>query len=119
MRRAAAGDGSGGRILSFRRRGLLKAVSAAALAAVPCSAAAAARTSADDGSRIIFESRLRSGSVDQAGVAREGHALTLRTCLGWRSPMVAELQLLISRFEGERTGFPDATKVWLILDYRY
>ncbi len=82
-------------------------------------AAAAARTSADDGSRIIFESRLRSGSVDQAGAAREGHALTLRTRLDWRSPTMAELQLLITRFEGERTGFPDAVKLWLSLDYRY
>src|SRR5690606_5089527 len=101
-------DGSGGRILSFRRRGLLKAVSAAALAAVLVPAAAAARTPSDDGSRIIFDSRLRSGSVDQAGAAREGHALTLRTRLDWRSPTVVELQLLIEG-EGERTGFPDAS----------
>ncbi|HYC67317.1 alginate export family protein [Brevundimonas sp.] len=76
---------------------MLKAVSAAALAAVFLPAVALAQT-ADEGARIIFENRLRSETVDQQGFARQAHALTLRTRLGWRSPTVADLQLLV---EGE------------------
>ncbi|MBI2260744.1 MAG: hypothetical protein HYU62_03670 [Caulobacterales bacterium] len=67
------------------------------LAAVP--AAASAQAAADDaGARLLFETRLRSETVDQQGFLDRAHALTLRTRLGWRSPTARGLQLLI---EGE------------------
>ena len=59
---------------------------------------AAAQTPPDAEGRILFESRLRSETVDQQGIAEQAHALTLRTRLGWRSPTAYGLQWLV---EGE------------------
>ena len=74
-----------------------------ALAAVP--AAEAAQTAAGDpDARILFETRLRSETVDQQGFIDQAHALTLRTRLGWRSPTEHGLQLLI---EGEGVAVLD------------
>jgi hypothetical protein len=68
-----------------------------ALAGVP--AAASAQTAVDDtGARVLFETRLRSETVDQQGFPDQAHALTLRARLGWRSPTRHGLQLLV---EGE------------------
>ncbi|MDP3803533.1 hypothetical protein [Brevundimonas sp.] len=76
---------------------------ALALAAVP--AAATAQTAADDtGARILFETRLRSETVDQQGFLDQAHALTLRARLGWRSSTRHGLQLLI---EGEGVAVLD------------
>lgn len=76
---------------------------ALALAAVP--AAAAAQTAADDaGARVLFETRLRSETVDQQGFIDRAQALTLRARLGWRSPTAHGLQLLI---EGEGVAVLD------------
>jgi hypothetical protein len=76
---------------------------ALALAAIP--AAAAAQTAAGDrDGRILFETRLRSETVDQQGFIDQAHALTLRTRLGWRSPTEHGLQLLI---EGEGVAVLD------------
>lgn len=81
--------------------------SAAALAllfaAVP--AAASAQTAADDaGARILFETRLRSETVDQQGFPEQAHALTLRARMGWRSATAHGLQWLI---EGEGVAVLD------------
>jgi len=67
------------------------------LAAIPASALAQA-TADDTSARILFETRLRSETVDQQGFTDQAHALTLRTRLGWRSPTAHGLQLLV---EGE------------------
>lgn len=76
---------------------------ALALAAVP--AAVAAQTTVDDmGARILFETRLRSETVDQQGFIDQAHALTLRARLGWRSPTAHGLQLLV---EGEGVAVLD------------
>ena len=76
---------------------------ALALAAVP--AAALAQTPADDTkARILFETRLRSETVDQQGFIDRAHALTLRARLGWRSPTAHGLQLLV---EGEGVAVLD------------
>ncbi|WP_292064468.1 hypothetical protein [Brevundimonas sp. UBA7664] len=74
-----------------------------ALAAVP--AAVAAQTAVDDtGARILFETRLRSETVDQQGFVDQAHALTLRARLGWRSSTMHGLQLLV---EGEGVAVLD------------
>ena len=76
---------------------------ALALAAVPV--AAPAQTAADDtAARILFETRLRSETVDQQGFIDQAHALTLRARLGWRSPTMHDLQLLV---EGEGVAVLD------------
>jgi hypothetical protein len=67
---------------------------ALALATIPA-AAAAQTASGDADARILFETRLRSETVDQQGFIDQAHALTLRTRLGWRSPTEHGLQLLI------------------------
>lgn len=71
------------------------------LAVVP--AAAQAQT-ADADARFLFETRLRSETVDQQGFMERAHALTLRTRLGWRSPTTHGLQWLI---EGEGVAVLD------------
>ena len=71
-------------------------LAAVALGLIP--AAAAAQTPPDAEGRVLFESRLRSETVDQHGFAEQAHALTLRTRLGWRSSTAHGLQLLV---EGE------------------
>lgn len=76
---------------------------ALAVAAVP--AAALAQTPADDTTaRVLFETRLRSETVDQQGFVDRAQALTLRARLGWRSPTAHGLQLLI---EGEGVAVLD------------
>jgi hypothetical protein len=73
------------------------------LAAVP--AAASAQATADDaGARVLFETRLRSETVDQQGFVDQAHALTLRTRLGWRSPTISDFQFLV---EGEGVAVLD------------
>lgn len=67
-------------------------------------AAAGAQTPPDAEGRILFESRLRSETVDQQGSAEQAHALTLRTRLGWRSPTAHGLQWLV---EGEGVAVLD------------
>lgn len=74
---------------------------AAVLTAIP--AAAPAQT-ADGDARILFETRLRSETVDQQGFLEQAHALTLRTRLGWRSATAHDLQWLI---EGEGVAVLD------------
>lgn len=74
---------------------LLAALPAAALAQAPAG---------DADARILFETRLRSETVDQQGFIDRAHALTLRTRLGWRSPTEHGLQLLI---EGEGVAAMD------------
>jgi hypothetical protein len=73
---------------------LFKSASALVLAAALTPAAAMA----DDGGRLILESRLRYEAVDQAGLPNQAEALTLRTRFGWQSPERANLQALV---EGE------------------
>ena len=52
------------------------------LAAVP--AAVSAQAAADEaGARVLFETRLRSETVDQQGFPQRAQALTLRTRIGW------------------------------------
>ena len=80
-------------------------LAALAFGLIPVAAAAQAVPDAD--ARILFESRLRSETVDQQGFAEQAHALTLRTRLGWRSPTAHGLQLLV---EGEGV---------VVLDDRY
>lgn len=80
-------------------------LAALVLGLIPVAAAAQAVPDAD--ARILFESRLRSETVDQQGFAEQAHALTLRTRLGWRSPTAHGLQLLV---EGEGV---------VVLDDRY
>ena len=83
----------------------LRSASALALLIAAVPAAAAAQATADDaGARILFETRLRSETVDQQGFADQAHALTLRTRLGWRSATAHGLQLLI---EGEGVAVLD------------
>ena len=77
-------------------------LAAVALGLIP--AAAAAQTPPDAEGRILFESRLRSETVDQQGFAEQAYALTLRTRLGWRSPTAHGLQLLV---EGEGVAVLD------------
>lgn len=74
---------------------LLAALPAAALAQAPAG---------DADARILFETRLRSETIDQQGFIDRAHALTLRTRLGWRSPTEHGLQLLI---EGEGVAVLD------------
>jgi hypothetical protein len=79
------------------KAGAALAALAAALAAGEAAAADNAANS-DQGlvpGRIIFESRLRYEGVDQAGLANNAEAVTLRTRYGWESPKVAGLQALI------------------------
>lgn len=83
---------------------MIKAASAAALAAFLLPAAVAAQTPDDSGAKVLFESRLRSEFVDQQGFAEQAHALTLRARLGWRSPTVNRFQLLV---EGEGVAVLD------------
>ena len=71
------------------------------LAVVP--AAAWAQTP-DSDARVLFETRLRSETVDQQGFIERAHALTLRTRLGWRSSTTHGLQWLI---EGEGVAVLD------------
>jgi len=68
---------------------------------------ALAQSVPDTEARVLFESRLRSETVDQQSFAEQAHALTLRTRLGWRSPTAHGLQLLV---EGEGV---------VVLDDRY
>ena len=77
-------------------------LAAVALGLIP--AAAAAQTPPDAEGRILFESRLRSETVDQQGFAEQAYALTLRTRLGWRSPTAHGLQLMV---EGEGVAVLD------------
>ncbi|WP_332677081.1 hypothetical protein [Brevundimonas sp.] len=82
-------------------------VSRIALMAIVASlapAAAMAQSVPDTGSRLLFESRLRSETVDQQGFAEQAHALTLRARLGWRSPTAQGFQLLV---EGEGVAVLD------------
>ena len=72
---------------------LLTVVPAAAWAQTP-----------DADARVLFETRLRSETVDQQGFIERAHALTLRTRLGWRSPTMHGLQWLI---EGEGVAVLD------------
>ena len=83
---------------------MIKAASAAALAAFFLPAAALAQTPDDSGARVLFEGRLRGEFVDQQGFARQAQALTLRARLGWRSPTVNHFQLLV---EGEGVAVLD------------
>ena len=83
---------------------MIKAVSAAAMAAFLLPAAAAAQTPDESGAKVLFESRLRNEFVDQQGFAKQAHALTLRARLGWRSPTVNHFQLLV---EGEGVAVLD------------
>lgn len=53
---------------------------------------------------LLLESRLRSETVVQDGLAANAHALTLRTRLGWRSPTMADFQFLV---EGEGVSVLD------------
>ena len=70
-----------------------------AFAPVVAPAAAQAQTApapADDSAaRVLFETRLRSETVEQATLPDTANALTLRSRLGWRSPTRARLQLLV------------------------
>lgn len=77
-------------------------LAAVALGLTP--AAAAAQAPPDTEGRILFESRLRSETVDQQGFAEQARALTWRTRLGWRSPMAHGLQWLV---EGEGVAVLD------------
>lgn len=83
---------------------MIKAVSAAALAAVFIPGVALAQTPDEGAGRVLFETRLRSETVDLQGFADQAHALTLRARLGWRSPTAHGLQLLI---EGEGVAVLD------------
>jgi len=83
---------------------MIKAASAAALAAFFLPAAAFAQTPDDSGARVLFEGRLRGEFVDQQGFAEQAQALTLRARLGWRSPTVNHFQLLV---EGEGVAVLD------------
>jgi hypothetical protein len=73
---------------------LHKGVSLLALSASLAPAAALA----DDGGRLILESRLRYEAADQSNLPHQANALTLRTRLGWETAKVADLRLLV---EGE------------------
>ena len=73
---------------------LLKGASLLAL----MSGFAPAAAFADEGGRLILESRLRYENVDQAGLPNQADALTLRTRFGWEQPLPAQLRLLA---EGE------------------
>ncbi|MDI6624392.1 MAG: hypothetical protein QME55_06650 [Brevundimonas sp.] len=66
--------------------------------------AAAWAQTPDADARVLFETRLRSETVDQQGFIERAHALTLRTRLGWRSPTTHGLQWLI---EGEGVAVLD------------
>ena len=83
---------------------MIKAVSAAVLAAVFAPAVALAKTPDESGGRVLFETRLRSETVDLQGFSDQAHALTLRARLGWRSPTAHGLQVLI---EGEGVAVLD------------
>lgn len=83
---------------------MIKAASAAALAAVFIPGVALAQTPDEGAGRVLFETRLRSETVDLQGFADQAHALTLRARLGWRSPTAHGLQLLI---EGEGVAVLD------------
>ena len=83
---------------------MIKAVTAAALVAVFLPATALAQTPDESGARVLFETRLRSETVDLEGFPEQAHALTLRSRLGWRSPTVQGLQLLV---EGEGVAVLD------------
>lgn len=74
----------------------------AAFALIP--AIAAAQTPEETEGRLLLEGRLRGEVVDQQGFAERAQALTLRTRLGWRSPTVNRLQLLV---EGEGVAVLD------------
>ncbi|MDZ4111691.1 MAG: alginate export family protein [Brevundimonas sp.] len=79
---------------------------AGALALILAAAPVAAQAqTADTDARVLFETRLRSETVDQQGFIERAHALTLRTRLGWRSPITHGLQWLI---EGEGVAVLDA-----------
>ncbi|WP_298745833.1 alginate export family protein [uncultured Brevundimonas sp.] len=82
---------------------MIRSAALALMAAAAVPAAAAAQATDADG-RILFETRLRSETVDQAGFLDKAHALTLRTRLGWRSPTARGLQLLV---EGEGVAVLD------------
>ena len=71
------------------------------LAGVPAGVSAQA---VDADARVLFEARLRSETVEQAGFLEQAHALTLRARLGWRSPTAHGLQLLV---EGEGVAVLD------------
>lgn len=77
-------------------------LAALALGLIPASASA--QTAPDAEGRILFESRLRSETVDQQGFPGQAHALTLRARLGWRSPTAHGLQWLV---EGEGVAVLD------------
>lgn len=79
-------------------------IAALALVLGPVPAAAMAQTPPDTTARIILETRLRSETVDQQGFPDQAHALTLRTRLGWRSPLAHGLQWLV---EGEGVAVLD------------
>ena len=81
----------------------IKPSAALALMLVAAPTAAAAQA-ADADARVLFETRLRSETVEQAGFMARAHALTLRTRLGWRSPTTRGLQLLV---EGEGVAVLD------------
>lgn len=74
---------------------LMRSAAALALGLVLAPAAAGAQTPADTSARLLFETRLRSETVDQQAFARQAHALTLRGRLGWRTPTVQGLQGLV------------------------
>lgn len=74
---------------------LMKSVAALALGLALAPNAASAQAAGDTGARILFEARLRSETLDQQGFARQAHALTLRSRLGWRTPTVHGLQGLV------------------------
>ncbi len=81
----------------------IKPSAALALMLVAAPTAAAAQA-ADADARVLFETRLRSETVEQASFMARAHALTLRTRLGWRSPTTRGLQLLV---EGEGVAVLD------------
>lgn len=66
--------------------------------------AAAWAQTPDADARLLFETRLRSETVEQQGFLERAHALTLRTRLGWRSSTTHGLQWLI---EGEGVAVLD------------
>ena len=76
---------------------------ALALMLVAAPTVASAQT-ADADARVLFETRVRSETVEQAGFMERAHALTLRSRLGWRSPTALGLQLLV---EGEGVAVLD------------
>ncbi|MGZ9113036.1 MAG: alginate export family protein [Brevundimonas sp.] len=83
----------------------MRRAAALALALGAAPAAAAAQAAPDDtGARILFETRLRSETVEQQGFADRAHALTLRARIGGRSPTTHGLQILI---EGEGVAVLD------------